>query len=166
MKAKGSLTNCFFTALKIWAAAWLSYLFSIIPIYIWRGTHDVSPEAAMRVENVIFAVCGLVFGFFILTLLFAKTDFAERLGFRDSIFHACGSAGLYTVIWLIYALINQNHILLSVTGYYMSCVFGQKANDHPTLLASFLASIVFGVVYGCALLFGAFLARNRRKKQI
>ena len=68
MGSKIKISSCFINALKIWGSAWLSFWIAMPLILIWRGTNDSSPELALTVEYAIISVCGLLFGFLLLTL--------------------------------------------------------------------------------------------------
>ncbi len=164
IKSNLKISNYFFTALRIWASAWLAFLASLVPMYIWRGTNITSPEAALFLEYVILSVCGLLFGFVILTLFQSREDSSERLDFKQSVITACCSAGIYLGIWLIAYLIDQNNIWLAASGYYLGCAFGVNAEDHPTFVASLLSALIFCTVYGCAIILGTNVANRRRKK--
>ncbi len=164
MKLKSIVSTCFFTAAKIWGSAWLALLASLVPLYIWRGTNHLSPEKALFVENLILSVCGLVFGFVILTLLQTREDSNERFNFKQSVTIACGSVGIYIGIWLIAYLIDHNNIWIAVNGIFLGRVLGVNAENLPTFTATLLSSLIFGAVYTCAIIFGTKIANRRRRK--
>ncbi len=163
MKLKSLVSTCFFTAARIWGSAWLALLASLIPLYIWRGTNDASPEKALFVENLILSACGLLFGFVILTLLQSKDDSSERLNGRQSILTACCSTGFYIAVWLIAYLFNHNNIWIAVSGCFLGRIFGVNAENLPTFTASLLSALIFGTVYTCAILLGTKRANRRRR---
>ena len=99
----------------MWASAWLAFLVSVVPLYIWRGTNNESPEVALYIEYIILSISGLLGGFVILTLLQSREDSSERLNFKQSVITACCSAGIYIGIWLIAYLIDHNKIWIAVT---------------------------------------------------
>ena len=164
MKSKSRISNYFFTSLRIWASAWLAFLASFVPMYIWRGVNTKSPETASLIQNLILSICGLVFGFAILTLFQAKQDSSERMNFKQSVITACCSSGIYIVIWIIAYLINHNNVLIAVNGIYLACALGTNTDGYPTFAASLLSALIFGVVYICAIILGTKIANHRRTK--
>ena len=164
MKSNSRIAKYFYTALKMWGAAWLSFVLSILPLYIWRATNRESLETALFIENIIMSICGLLFGFIILTFFQAKEDNSERLNFKHSIITACSSTGIYIGIWLVAYFINHNNLWIAVNGYFLGCAFGVNAENRPTFLASLLSALVFGAVYICAVLLGTWIASRRRTK--
>ncbi len=164
MKSKSKISNCFFTTLRIWASAWLAFVISIIPMYIWRWTNNESPEAALFIEYIIMSVCGLLFGFVILTLFQSREDSSERLDFKQSVITAFGSAVIYVGVWLIAYLINHNNIWIAVNGYFLGCAFGVNSENRPTFLASLLSALIFSAVYICAIILGTKIANRRKTK--
>ena len=164
MKSKSKISNYFFTTLRIWASACLAFLVSLVPMFIWRGTNNESPDAALYIEYIIMSICGLLVGFVILTLFQSREDGSERLNFKQSVITACCSAGIYIGIWLIAYLINHNNIWIAVNGYFLSCVLGVNAENRPSFLASLFAALIFGAVYICAIILGAKIANRRKAK--
>ncbi len=164
MKSKSKISNCFFTTLRIWASAWLALLISLVPMYIWRGTNNESPEAALYIEYIIMSISGLLFGFVILTLFQSREDSSERLNFKQSVITACCSVGIYVVVWLIAYLINHNNIWIAVNGYFLGCAFGVNAENRPTFVASLLSALIFSAVYVCAIILGTKIANRRKTK--
>ena len=163
MKSRSKMSNCFFTMLRIWASAWLAFLISLLPMYIWRGVNN-DIEIFSFIENLILSICGLLFGFVILTLFQAKEDNSERMDFKQSVITAICSSGMYLGIWLIAYLINHNNIWIAVNGYFLSCAFGVNSENHPTFLASLFAALIFGAVYICAIILGTKIANRRKTK--
>ena len=135
-------------------------------ILIWRGTNDSSPELALTVEYAIISVCGLLFGFLLLTLFIAKSDSSERIEFKESLWVALCSVGIYMLAWLIYWVIDQNNVLISVCGLYLGLLLGVNADNFPTLYSQFISSLIFGAVYFLAILFGMKIARLRREREL
>ena len=164
MKSKSRISDYFFTSLRIWASAWLAFLVSAVPLYIWRGTNNESPEVALYIEYIIMSISGLLVGFVILTLFQSREDSSERLNFKQSVITACCSAGIYIGIWLIAYLINHNNIWIAVNGYFLGCAFGVNSENHPTFLASLIAALIFGAVYICAIILGTKIANRRKTK--
>ena len=164
MKSKSKISNYFFTSLRIWASAWLAFLVSLVPMYIWRGTNNESPDAALYIEYIIISICGLVFGFAILTLFQAKQDSSERMNFKQSVITACCSSGIYIVVWIIAYLINHNNVWVAVNGIYLACALGTNTDGYPTFAASLLSALIFGVVYICAIILGTKIANRRKTK--
>ena len=164
MKSKSRISNYFFTSLRIWASAWLALLVSLVPMYIWRGTNNESPEVALYIEYIIMSISGLLVGFVILTLFQSREDSSERLNFKQSVITACCSSGIYIVIWIIAYLINHNNVLVAVNGIYLACALGTNTDGYPTFAASLLSALIFGVVYICAIILGTKIANHRRTK--
>ena len=164
MKSKSRISNYFFTSLRIWASAWLALLGSLVPMYIWRGTNNESPEVALYIEYIIMSISGLLVGFVILTLFQSREDSSERLNFKQSVITACCSAGIYIGIWLIAYLINHNNIWIAVNGIYLACALGTNTDGYPTFAASLLSALIFGVVYICAIILGTKIANHRKTK--
>ena len=52
---KDKISNCFLTSFRVLASAWLSFLVSIVPLYIWRGVHPNNKVG----ENLIMASIGI-----------------------------------------------------------------------------------------------------------
>ena len=164
MKSKSRISNYFFTSLRIWASAWLALLVSLVPMFIWRGTNNESPEVALYIEYIIMSISGLLVGFVILTLFQSREDSSERLNFKQSVITACCSSGIYIVIWIIAYLINHNNVLVAVNGIYLACALGTNTDGYPTFAASLLSALIFGVVYICAIILGTKIANHRRTK--
>ena len=164
MKSKSRISNYFFTSLRIWASAWLAFLVSLVPMYIWRGTNNESPEVALYIEYIIMSISGLLVGFVILTLFQSREDSSERLNFKQSVITACCSSGIYIVIWIIAYLINHNNVWVAVNGIYLACALGTNTDGYPTFAASLLSALIFGVVYICAIILGTKIANRRRTK--
>ena len=157
------MSNYFFTTLRIWASAWLAFLVSSVPLYVWRGVgNDI--EIFSFMENLILSICGLLFGFVILTLFQAKEDNSERMDFKQSVITAICSSGMYLGIWLIAYLINHNNIWIAVNGYFLGCAFRVNSENRPTFLASLFAALIFCAVYICAIILGTKIANRRRTK--
>ena len=164
MKSKSRISNYFFTSLRIWASAWLAFLVSLVPMYIWRGTNNESPEVALYIDYIIMSISGLLVGFVILTLFQSREDSSERLNFKQSVITACCSSGIYIVIWIIAYLINHNNVWVAVNGIYLACALGTNTDGYPTFAASLLSALIFGVVYICAIILGTKIANRRKTK--
>ena len=54
---KEKFLNSFFVCIRILASAWLTFLVSIIPLYIWRGTRSGNESG----ENLLMSVIGLIY---------------------------------------------------------------------------------------------------------
>ena len=164
MKSKSRISNYLFTSLRIWASAWLALLVSLVPMFIWRGTNNESPEVALYIEYIIKSISGLLGGFVILTLFQAKQDSSERMNFKQSVITACCSSGIYIVVWIIAYLINHNNVWVAVNGIYLACALGTNTDGYPTFAASLLSALIFGVVYICAIILGTKIANRRKTK--
>ena len=71
---KEKIANVFLMSLRILASAWLSFLVSIVPLYIWRGTHPNDKFG----EDLIMSVIGIIFGFLFLMLFQMRDDSSNR----------------------------------------------------------------------------------------
>ena len=157
---KKKISNCFFISLRILASAWLSFLISIVPLYIWRGTH---PSDKLG-EDLIMSVIGIVFGFLFLMIFQMRDDKSHRYGARDTLLISSGGIGFYILLWIIVYLPTHNNYLIAVLGYHLSRLIGTGADEYPTLLATLASALIFGVIYFLAILIGTKLAHKRQKQ--
>lgn len=152
------------TVLKIWASVWLTFLVSMIPLYILRGQSFASPERKDFFENLIMALVGLAVGFLFLMLLQRGTDRAERMTFRESFAIAGMAAGIYFLLTVLLWVIGRNNYIFAGCLYHLECLFGTSANARPTLLGMLLGSLLGGAGQFGALVLGSHLAKRRRMR--
>ena len=150
------------SALRIWAAAWITFLISIVPLYVFRGNyHDVLTRD--QYERVLMTFIGLVFGTAICLLLTARNERTARLTRKEGLIEAGGAVGVYCFAWLL-LLIGGNNYLIAVCGHYLQQLLGLAADGNPTFGASFLAMLIYGACYFGATALGTYLARKRHLK--
>ena len=157
---KDKISNCFFTSIRVLASAWLSFLVSIVPLYIWRGTH---PNDKMG-ENIIMAIIGIFFGFLFLMILQMRDNRLCRYSLRDTLLISGGGIGIYILLWIIVYLPSKNNYLISVLGYHLSYLIGTGADERPIFLASLASAFVFGATYFIAILVGTKIAHKRQEQ--
>ena len=77
---KEKISKCFLMSLRVLASSWLSFLVSIVPLYIWRGSHPNNKVG----ENLIMSIIGILFGFLFLMILQIRDDKSHRCSIRDT----------------------------------------------------------------------------------
>lgn len=157
---KEKLSHCLFITLRILASAWLSFLVSIVPLYIWRGTHPNNKTG----EHLILSLIGLLFGFLFLMFLQMRDDNSHRFGMRDTLFTAAGGIGLYLLLWIIVYLPTKNNFIIAVLGHSLSCLIRSGADGRPTFPAALASALLFGAVYFLAILTGTKIAHKRHSR--
>ena len=157
---KEKIANVFLMSLRILASAWLSFLVSIVPLYIWRGTHPSDNFG----EDLIMSVIGIIFGFFFLMLFQMRDDSSYRYSTRDTLLISSGGVGFYILLSIIVYLPTHNNYLIAVLGYHLSRLIGIGKDEHPTLLATLASALFFGVTCFLAILVGTKLAKKRQKR--
>ena len=157
---KEKLFNSFFVCIRILASAWLTFLVSMIPLYIWRGTHSGDESG----ENLLMSVIGLIFGFVFMMLLQAKDDKSCRYSLRDATFAGGGGVLMYIALWVLLYLPTKNNYLVAALGYNLSCLIGSGADRRPTFSASLLSALIFGLIYLAAFSVGIKIAHIKKKR--
>ena len=157
---KEKLSSCFLMSIRILAAAWLSFLVSIVPLYIWRGTNPNDKVG----EDLIMSVVGIIFGFLFLMLRQKRDEESHRYSIRDTVLISGGGIGIYMLLWIIVYIPTKNNFLIAVLGYHLSCLIGIGADERPTFLASLVSAFIFGAIYFLAILAGTKLAQKRQKR--
>lgn len=157
---KDKISSCFLLSLRILASAWLSFLVSMIPLYIWRATHPNDKVG----ENLIMAIIGLFFGFIFLMILQMRDDRAHRCSLRDTLLISGGGVGIYMLLWIIVYPPAKNNYLIAALGYHLSCLIGTGEDSRPTFLASLASAFIFGVIYFSATIVGTKTAQTRQKR--
>ncbi len=152
------------TVLKIWASVWLTFLVSMIPLYILRGQSFASPEQKDFFENLIMALVGLLVGFLFLMLLQRGTDSAERMTFRESFAVAGMAAGTYFLLTALLWVIGRNNYIFAGCLYHLECLLGAAESGRPSFLGMLLGSLIGGGVQLGALVLGSHLAKRRRRR--
>ncbi len=157
---KTKFSDFIFVFFRILGAAWLAFLVSVVPLYIWRGNHGSNN----RGEEILMSVIGLVFGFLFVLLLQLRDEGARGRSIKDTLTAAGGGIGIYTLLWVLLDLPTKNNFIISVLGSYLARLIGKDADGCPTFAASILAALVFDLVYFLAILLGAVLARKKHLK--
>ena len=157
---KDKISNCFLMSFRVLASAWLSFLVSIVPLYIWRGVHPNNKVG----ENLIMASIGIFFGFLFLMILQMRDDESHRYSMRDILLISGGGVGIYILLWIIVYLPSKNNYLISVLGYHLSYLIGMGADERPTFLASLASAFIFGATYFLAILVGTKIAHKRQDR--
>lgn len=157
---KTKISDSVFVFFRIWGAAWLAFLISFVPMYIWRGKHG----SGTRGEEILLSVIGLVFGFLFVLLLQLRDEGARGRSIKDSLTAAGGGIGIYTLLWVLLDLPTKNNFIIAVLGRYLACLIGKDADGCPTFAASMLAALVFDLIYFLAIWIGAVLARKKHLK--
>ena len=157
---KEKIANVFLMSLRILASAWLSFLVSTVPLYIWRGTHPNDNFG----EDLIMSVIGIIFGFFFLMLFQMRDDSSYRYSTRDTLLISSGGVGFYILLSIIAYLPTHNNYLIAVLGYHLSRLIGIGKDEYPTILAALASALIFGVTYFLAILVGTKLAKKRQKR--
>ena len=155
---KEKIANCLLLSVRIWGTAWLSFLVSVVPLYIWRGTQSDTVG-----ENILMSIIGLVSGFLILMLLQMRDDKAHSINLKDLLLLGGGGVGFYIIAWIIAHILTQNNYFIAVLGYHFSCLLGTGTHGQPTFFATLISALMFGVVYFIAIVLGGVIARYRYK---
>lgn len=157
---KEKISNSFFMSVRILASAWLSFLVSIFPLYIWRATNPNNKVG----EDLLMSVVGILFGFLFLMIFQMRDDKSHRYGIRDSLLLSGGGIGIYMLIWFVAYLPLKNNYLIAVLGYHLSCLIGVGADERPTFLASLASALIMGLIYFLAIFVGTRLAHIRQNQ--
>ena len=157
---KEKISSCFLISARILVSAWLSFLVSIVPLYIWRGTHHNDKFG----EDLSMSVIGIIFGFLFLMLFQMRDDKSHCYGTRDTLLISSVGIGFYILLSIIVYLPTHNNYLIAVLGYHLSRLIGIGKDEYPTLLAALASALFFGVTYFLAILVGTKLAKKRQKR--
>ena len=154
---KTKISDSVFAFFRIWGAAWLAFLVSIVPMYIWRSKHG----GGTRGEEILLTVIGLLLGFLFVLLFQMRDEGARGRSIKDTLSAAGGGIGIYTILWVLLDLPTKNNFIISVLGSYLARLIGKDADGCPTFGANLLAALIFDLVYFLALLLGAVLLRKK-----
>lgn len=152
-------------AVKIWGSAWIAFIISIIPMYIWRGSYYGDFDSKLAGENIIMTAVGIIAGFFILMLLHGKSDEAERLSNAEMWRSAGLSVGIYIAVWMLVWALGGNNYLIACCGYHLEKLLGLDNDNRPTFFSAITAALIYGFFYFSAIVSGTKIAQKRRKKR-
>lgn len=160
LTVKEKISYSFFMSIRILGSAWLSFLVSIAPLFIWRGTNPGNDVG----EEIIMSVIGILFGFLFLMIFQARDNKSYRCSMRDVLLVSGGGIGIYMHVWIIWYLASKNNYLIAVLGYHLSCLIGIGIDGYPAFLASLVSALIFGGTYFLANLVGTKVARKRYQR--
>ena len=160
-----SFKSGFFLAFRIWGSAWLAFLVSLVPVYIWRGSYFEDFNTKLIGENMIMAGVGIIAGFLILMILHGKSDEAERLSNAEMLRRAGFAVGIFIAVWMLVWALWENNYLIACCGYHLEKLLGLNANNRPTFFSASTAALIYGFIYFSAIVVGTKIAQKRRKKR-
>lgn len=150
----------FFVFVRIWGAAWLAFLVSVVPLYIYRGTQVNDRHE----EDIIMSVIGLVFGAIFLFVLQLHAKMSHRYEQKEAVLTGMIGVGLYVLFCIIMYLPAKNNYLVAVLGVHLSRLIGTGADEAPSFLATLLSSLIFGAAYMASFLTSTKAARKRHQR--
>ena len=157
---KEKIANSFLISLRVYAAAWLTYLASIIPLYIWRGIHPYNEVA----EDILMSITGAIFGFLILMRIQMRAENAHHYSTKNTLLMAAGGIGIHMIAGLLLQIPFHNHYVIAVSGYHLARLIAVGSDSYPTFLGALISAFVFGAIYFAAILVGTKLAHKRYKQ--
>ncbi|MBO5938041.1 MAG: hypothetical protein J6Q82_00885 [Clostridia bacterium] len=160
-----TIGTCFLTALKIWGSAWIGMLFSLLPVYVYRGISNSTSDVKGKVQDILVAIIGLLAASAALTFLVGRSDESECWTRKEACKIAAGAVGIYCFVWMVYWIFSPNNVYVSATGLYLSTMIGKVDEGNPTFLGAFLGALIYGIFYAVAIVLGGELARRRGKKR-
>ncbi len=162
---RNRIENIFVLMAKMLGSAWLALFISLFPMYIQRGVLKYDERLELR-ENVLLAVCGIVFGFAVLSFIVSRGDRVARAPKREVILEAGLASGIYAFVCVIWWVFNPNNTAVCVNGLRFALLFGRDEDGFPLFFGTLISAVVYCGAYFCAVMLGAFLARKRRKKEM
>ena len=153
---KKHLSAIGFNLLKVWGAAWVGFLISMIPLYIIRFN-----SVPLNTENVLFGIIGGI-GTTITLFLFFKWEGRKR-EFRVA---SPKTIVLYsvtpTILWALIGSLFAPNPFLVLTNAASFCmgVIGVEAVVDFTFFQHFPYALLFAVFYSAAI-FGGYLYGRR-----
>ena len=157
---KKNVLRSFFTTFRILGSAWLSFLVSIVPLYIWRSTHIDDKFG----ENIIMSVIAVLFGFLFVMVFQMKDEQLHRHSKRDNFVTSVGGVGAYMLLCILLYLPTKNNFLIAVLGTNLSYLIATGEDGYPTFFAMFASTLVFGVIYFIAIFVGTKIAYRRQSR--
>jgi len=149
---------------RIWGSAAVTFLISMLPTYIWRGSYHGGVTGKLLGEDIIMTVVGLACGFLVLLLMQSRRKDTLYRDRQEIIMDAAGGVILYVLAWMLMAVLRGNNYLLAFCGYHLSYLLGRDSHNQPAVWASAISAVVYGGTYLAALLLGAKLAHKRAKR--
>ena len=149
---------------RIWGAAGLAFLASLLPMYILRGFYHGDAGTARLAEDLLMTGIGIVFGFLFLLLLQSRRKDTLQRSKTEICLDAAGGVGIYFVMWVLLQLWTKNTYLVAFCGYHLGYLLGVDGKKQPVFWAALVAALVYCCIYFAALLLGCKLANYRARK--
>ena len=141
----------------MYGSAWIAFLISMIPMYIFRGSYHNSTNKELY-ENLLRISIGLVISSISLILRYRTGDGVGRKSAKEALLSALIGGGFYWLLWVICGGIY----VIAVDGYCLAVLIGKHSNGNPTALGAIISATVFCSVYVADVLLGSYLARKKR----
>ncbi|MBQ7337252.1 MAG: hypothetical protein IJW40_02235 [Clostridia bacterium] len=158
---RASVKDAIFCAVSMYGAAWLAFLFAMIPLYIFRGGYHNSANKEMY-ENLLQSVVGIVLTTVFLTLIYRQRDEMGKKSVREVTVSALIGGGIYGLVWIV----SGDSYLISVNGHHLGILLSAQADGSPTFLGTVSGAIISCSLYVVGVLIGSFFARRKRKKEL
>jgi formate-dependent nitrite reductase membrane component NrfD len=154
---KTLLADGFLSFAYMYGSAWIAFLISMIPMYIFRGTYHNSTNKELY-ENLLRMSIGLIVSSVSLILRYRSGDSVGKKTAKEAFFSALIGGGFYWLLWVICGGIY----VIAVDGYCLAVLIGKHSNGNPTALGATISATVFCSVYVGAVLLGSYFARKKR----
>ena len=160
---KERIENIFVLIAKMLGSAWIAFFVSLLPMYIQRGVLKYDERLELR-ENILLAVCGIVFGFAFLSFIVSRDERVARAAKKQMMLEAGIASGIYALVCVIWWVFNPNNTAVSVNGLRFAILFGRSDDGFPLFFGTLISAVVYCGAYFFAVMLGAFFARRRRKR--
>ena len=161
---KKIISNAGTTFLRLYGSLWITFLVSMIPLYILRGQSFESAIQKALYEKILLSVIGLVSTFIVLALLTRANDASAKMTHKEVITSAGVAVGFHFFLGAILWLIGKNHFLITVCSSYLCLLIQTGEDNHAGPFGMLLGGIIAAVVYFFAILLGVHLARRKRER--
>lgn len=160
---KKTIANASMSFLRLYGSLWITFLVSIIPLYILRGQSFESALQKELCEKILMSIVGLLSAFIALALLTRAADASERMTKKEALASAGLAVGFHFFLGAVLWLIGKNHFLIAVCNTYLCRLIQTGADAYAGPIGMLLGGLIAAVVYFLAILFGVYLAHRKRE---
>ena len=161
---KKTLSNAGMSFLRLYGSLWITFLVSMIPLYVLRGQSFESVLQKELYEKILMSVIALLSTFAALTLLTRAADASERMTKKEALVSAGLAVGFHFFLGAILWLIGKNHFLVSVCTTYLCRLIQTGADNYAGPVGMLLGGLISAIVYFLAILLGVYLAHRKREQ--
>ncbi len=161
---KKNISNAGTTFLRLYGSLWITFLVSMIPLYILRGQSFESAAQKDLSEKILMSVIGLLSTFIVLALLSRANDVSAKMAIKEAVSSAGIAVGFHFFLGAILWLIGKNHFLVTVCGSYLCRLIQTGEDHHAGPVGMILGGLISAIVYFFAILLGVHLAHRKQDR--